>query len=45
MLPKESSEDFSVQLLDALMELPGGRTWQRALKLFQDKKAQAVLTE
>ena len=45
MLPKESSEDFSVQLLDALMELPGGRTWQRALKLFQEKKAQAVLTE
>ena len=45
MLPKESSEDFSAQLLGALLELPDGRTWQRALKLFEDKKAQARLTE
>ena len=41
LLPKESSEDFSGQLLDALLELPDGRTWQRALKLFEDKTAQA----
>ena len=41
MLPKESSEDFSAQLLDALLELPDGGTWQRALKLFNDKKIQA----
>ena len=45
MLPKESSEDFSAQLLGALLELPDGRTWQRALELFEDKKAQARLTE
>ena len=44
MLPKESSEDYSSQLLDALLELPDGRTWQRALKLFEDKKAKALLT-
>lgn len=41
MLPKESSEDFSEQLLLALPELPGGRPWARALELFEDKKAQA----
>ena len=45
MLPKESSEDFSAQLLGAMLELPDGRTWQRALELFEDKKAQAWLTE
>ena len=45
MLPKESSEDFSAQLLGALMELAGGRTWQLALELFEDKKARALLTE
>ena len=45
MLPKESSEDFSAQLLGALLELPGGRTWQRALELFENKKAQALFTE
>ena len=45
MLPKESSEDFSSQLLGALLELPDGLTWQRALKLFEDKKIQARLTE
>ena len=45
MLPKESSEDFSAQLLGALLELPDGRTWQRALELFEDNKAQARLTE
>ena len=38
MLPKESSEDFSVQLLDALMELPGARTWQRAPETVPGKK-------
>ncbi|MCY4363129.1 MAG: saccharopine dehydrogenase [Gammaproteobacteria bacterium] len=42
MLPKESSEDFSGQLLGALLELPDGRTWQRAVDLFEDKKAQAM---
>ena len=41
MLPEESSEDFSSQLLGALMELPDGRVWQRASKLFEEKKAQA----
>ena len=41
MLPKESSEDFSSQLLGALMELPDGRVWQRALELFEQKKAEA----
>ena len=41
MLPKESSEDFSAQLLDTLLELPDGRAWQRALELFEEKKAQA----
>lgn len=45
MLPKESSEDFSAQLLGALLELPDGRPWQRALEIFKDKKAQALLTE
>ncbi len=45
MLPKESSEDYSAQLLVALLTLPDGRTWQRALKLFEDKIAQARLTE
>ena len=45
MLPKESSEDFSAQLLGALLELPDGRTWQRALELFEDKNAEARLTE
>ena len=45
MLPKESSEDFSAQLLGAMLELPDGRTWQWALELFEDKKAQARLTE
>ena len=45
MLPKESSEDFSAQLLDALLELPDGRTWQSALEIFKDKRAQALLTE
>ena len=45
MLPKESSEDFSSQLLGAMLELPDGRTWQRALELFEDKKTQARLTE
>ena len=45
MLPKESSEDFSGQLLVALQELPDGRTWQRALELFEEKKVQALLTE
>ena len=43
MLPEESSEDFSSQLLGALMELPDGRVWQRALELFAEKKAQARL--
>lgn len=42
MLPKESSEDFSEQLLPALLELPGGRTWQRALERFEEKKARAL---
>lgn len=41
MLPKESSEDFSSQLLGALMELPDGRVWQRALELFAEKAAAA----
>ena len=41
MLPEESSEDFSSQLLGALMELPGGRVWQRALELFAEKAAAA----
>ena len=45
MLPKESSEDFSAQLLGALLELPDGRTWQRALELFEGKKAEARLTK
>ena len=45
MLPRESSEDFSAQLLGALLELPGGLAWQRALELFEDKTAQARLTE
>ncbi len=45
MLPKESCEDYSAQLLDALLELPDGRTWQHALKLFEEKIAQAVLTK
>ncbi len=45
MLPKESSEDFSAQLLGALLELPDGRTWQRALERFEGKKAQVLLTE
>ncbi len=45
MLPKESSEDFSAQLLGALLELPDGKTWQRALEFYEDKKAQARLTE
>ena len=44
MLPRESSEDYSSQLLDALLELPDGRTWQRAQELFETKKAQAYLT-
>ena len=41
MLPQESSEDFSSQLLGALMELPDGRVWQRALELFAEKAAAA----
>ena len=41
MLPEESSEDFSAQLLHVLLELPDGRAWQRASKLFEEKKAQA----
>ena len=41
MLPEESSEDFSSQLLGALMELPDGRVWQRALELFAEKAAAA----
>ena len=41
MLPEESSEDFSSQLLGALMELPYGRVWQRALELFAEKAAAA----
>ena len=41
MLPEESSEDFSSQLLGALMELPDGRAWQRALELFAEKAAAA----
>lgn len=45
MLPKESSEDFSAQLLGALLELPDGRTWQRALERFEGKKAEARLTK
>ena len=41
MLPQESSEDFSSQLLGALMALPEGRVWQRALELFAEKAAAA----
>ena len=41
MLPKESSEDFSTQLLGALLELPDGRAWQQTLKFFEDKMAEA----
>ncbi len=42
LLPQESSEDFSSQLLDALTQLPDGRIWQRALKIFEEKKAAAL---
>ena len=45
MLPRESSEDFSGQLLAALLDLPDGTTWRRAMSLFEDKKKQAWLTE
>ena len=45
MLPKESSEDFSAQLLGALLELPDGRTWQQAVELFEGKKTEAGLTK
>ena len=41
MLPEESSEDFSSQLLGALMELPDGKVWQRALELFAEKTVAA----
>ena len=41
MLPEESSEDFSSQLLGALIELPDGRVWQRARELFAEKAAAA----
>ena len=41
MLPEESSEDFSSQLLGALMGLPDGGIWQRALELFAEKAAAA----
>ena len=41
MLPEESSEDFSSRLLGALMELPDGRVWLRALELFAEKAAAA----
>ena len=42
MSPKESSEDYSLQLLQALLQLPDGQTWQGALKVFEEKKAQAI---
>jgi saccharopine dehydrogenase (NAD+, L-lysine forming) len=42
MLPKESSEDYSLQLLQALLQLPDGPTWQGALQVFEEKKAQAI---
>ncbi len=45
MLPKESSEDFSAQLLGALLELPDGRPWQQAVELFEGKKTEAGLTK
>ena len=37
MLPRESSEDFSAQLLPALLALPAGRSWQQALEIFENK--------
>ena len=41
MLPRESSEDFSAQLLPQLRSLPDGEVWGRAEKLFR-KTARAA---
>ena len=45
VLPEESSEDYSSQLLGALMELPDGQAWRRVLQLFKETHTQALLTE
>lgn len=48
LLPREASEQFSLDLLPSLLELPNrkaARVWVDAEKLFQEKLAEAVKTE
>jgi saccharopine dehydrogenase (NAD+, L-lysine-forming) len=45
LLPRESSEAFSNDLLPSLLELPNrqnARVWREAEQLFEKKKAEAV---
>lgn len=41
LLPREASEDFSSQLLPALLAYPAGTPWQNALAAFTDALARA----
>jgi saccharopine dehydrogenase (NAD+, L-lysine-forming) len=40
LLPVESSEAFSADLLPHYLTIPDGEVWERALKLFKEKSAQ-----
>jgi len=45
LLPREASEQFSADLLPALLEYPnrhGARVWTDAEKLFKEKVSEAV---
>ena len=45
LLPRESSEQFSADLLPTLLQFPASRVWEDAEKLFKEKVAEAVKIE
>jgi len=45
LLPREASEQFSLDLLPSLLDFPGSRVWADAKKLFQEKVAAAAAVE
>jgi saccharopine dehydrogenase (NAD+, L-lysine forming) len=45
LLPREASEQFSLDLLPSLLEFPNSRVWTDAKKLFDEKLAEAVKVE
>ncbi|KAJ6570891.1 hypothetical protein DFH09DRAFT_1032843 [Mycena vulgaris] len=45
LLPREASEQFSLDLLPSLLEFPTGRVWTDVKKLFEEKLAAAAVVE